>query len=59
MFILVGCQVMIYMSYRTQSGQCTLNLDLAFCLAFLLFQILAIKVCVRQLYFNWSVLKKF
>ena len=26
-------------SYRTQSGQCTLNLDMAFCLAFVLSQV--------------------
>ena len=45
-------------NYRTQSGQCILNLDMTFCLTFLLFQILSI-VHVRQLCFNWFVLRKF
>jgi hypothetical protein len=43
---------------RTQFGQCTLNLDMVFCLAFVLFQISSI-IRARQLGFDCSVLRKF
>ena len=43
---------------RTQFGQCTLNLDMVFCLAFVIFQISSI-IRARQLGFDCSVLRKF
>lgn len=45
-------------SYRTQSGQCMLILNMAFCLASMLFQIWS-SVPARKLYLNWSILRKF
>lgn len=44
-------------SYRTQSGLCTLNLLMTFCLAFMLSQIRSMLL-VRQLCLNQSLLKK-
>jgi hypothetical protein len=45
-------------SSRIHSGQCALNLDMAFCLAVLLSEKRAIQH-ERQLCLNWSVLRKF
>lgn len=45
-------------SCRIQSGQCTLNLHMAFRLAFVLSHI-EYTVCARQWYLNWSVLRRF
>lgn len=44
-------------SYRTHSGQCALNLDISLCLAYA-FPVISYRIS-RQLYLNWSILRKF